>query len=187
MADSEPIDVVDLTDRPVRIVTRGEAHSTDATHRGVHIFVFKDHTLQEMVLQQRSKNKSVSPLKWCHSASGHLLAGQTYLSGAIHELDELFHGREVPLEVIHGLRRFCTFRMRDSEKNNEFITLYTLVYEGEFKIDPNEVEAIEYKSVAAVAAELQTDLDKYTRAFRQTFEVFLRLRDIYEANGVAWA
>lgn len=185
MADSEPIDVVDATDRPIRIVTRGEAHREDATHRGVHIFIFKDDSLQEMLIQQRSKTKSVSPSKWCHSASGHLLAGQTYLSGAIHELDEIFHGKVVPLEVIRGLRKFCSFRMRDSESNNEFITLYTLVYDGQFEVDPEEVQAIEYKAVAVVAAELQADPDKYTRAFHQTFEVFWRLREIYLRNAVA--
>jgi isopentenyldiphosphate isomerase len=186
MADNEPIDVVDLLDRPIHIVTRSEAHREDATHRGVHIFIFKDASHQEILVQQRSKTKSVSPLKWCHSASGHLLAGQTYLSGAIHELDELFHGKVVPIEVIRGLRKYCNFRMRDSETNNEFITLYTLVYEGQFELDPDEVQSIEYKPVTAVVAEIETDTDKYTRAFRQTFEVYLRLRDIYQANGITF-
>ncbi len=186
MADDELIDIVDHADRPIRMATRAEAHATDATHRGVHIFIFKDSSCEEMLLQQRSKNKSVSPLKWCHSASGHLLAGQTYVSGAIHELDELFHGKAVPIHIVQSLHKFCSFRLRDSASNNELITLFTLVYDGKFEIDPDEVERIEYKKVATLAKELEMDPSKYTRAFHQTFAVFMRLGEIYQSNGVAW-
>lgn len=57
---------------------------------------------------------------------------------------------------------FGCFRIWDSKSNNEFITLFTLVYNREFEFDPKEVETIEYTKIAKVAAELQTDMDKQT-------------------------
>jgi 16S rRNA (adenine1518-N6/adenine1519-N6)-dimethyltransferase len=173
-------------DRPIRIATRGEAHAKGLLHRCVHIFMFRDSEHGELLIQQRSKKKKVSPLKWCHSASGHLLAGQSYLAGAIHELDELFHESEVPFEVISNLRKFANFRMTDSPTNNEFVALYMVVYDDTFeRYDRNELACPPiYKRLDTIVQEVESNPDKYTLAFKQTLDVYMKLRNIYRINRV---
>lgn len=186
MAESELVDVVDETDRPVRAVPRGEVHSKGLLHRCVHILLFREHEQKDLLIQQRSKNKEQSPLKWCHSASGHVLAGQSYLEGAIHELDELFHARPIPGEVAENLKKFTTFRMTDSPTNNEFVTMYTVVFDGRFdEYDRNELaRAPLYRNLDKIIKEMRQDPEKYTLAFRQTLQVYTNLRHIYRVHGV---
>jgi len=101
-------------------------------------------------------------------------------------LDELFHETEVPFELIDNLRSFATFRMTDSSTNNEFVTLYTVVYDGTFdSSDKNELACPPlYKNLDIIIQEIENDANKFTPAFKQTLEVYIKLRSIYRANHV---
>lgn len=84
--DDEIFDVVDENDVPVGKATRAEVHAKDLIHRAVHVLVFNRNG--DLWLQKRSLAKDKNPGVWDSSVSGHLDAGEDYLTAAVRELGE---------------------------------------------------------------------------------------------------
>ena len=84
--DDEIFDVVDALDRVISQATRREVHAQGLLHRAVHILILN--SSGEVFLQKRSMAKDTHPDCWASSASGHLDAGEDYLSAAIRECKE---------------------------------------------------------------------------------------------------
>ena len=84
--DLEIFDVVDSSDHPIRTATRVEVHRENLIHRAVHIFVINKNG--DLYLQKRSLQKDKNPGLWDSSVSGHLDAGEDYLTAATRELAE---------------------------------------------------------------------------------------------------
>lgn len=83
----ELFDLVDEQDVVIGQVTRGEAHSNPALlHRSVQTLVFD--SAGRVLLQLRSARKDLYPHYYCASASGHVIAGDTYEATARRELAE---------------------------------------------------------------------------------------------------
>lgn len=84
---NELFDLVDLDDRVIGQVRRGEAHRNPALiHRSVQVLVFSHDG--RVLLQKRSAAKDLFPNYWCASASGHVASGEDYLTTARRELAE---------------------------------------------------------------------------------------------------
>lgn len=79
---------VDENDRVLGSITRNEAHSgTNKIHRASVVFIFSPDN-QDLLLQQRSSQKDMSPGFWAESVGGHVSCGQTYKQAAIRETQE---------------------------------------------------------------------------------------------------
>ncbi len=84
--DDEIFDVVDENDVPTGTATRAEVHAQNLVHRAVHVFVLNKNG--DLYLQKRSLRKDRNPGLWDSSVSGHLDAGEEYLTAAVRELGE---------------------------------------------------------------------------------------------------
>ena len=126
----ELFDVVDESDRPVRVAPRGEVHRHGWLHRAVHIFVFN--ATGEIFLQRRSRWKDVHPLSWDSSAAGHVNTGEEYGPTAARELQEEL-GVQAEVQEI-GAIAACP------ETGHEFVRLYRAEHEGPFTLAPAEIE-----------------------------------------------
>jgi 16S rRNA (adenine1518-N6/adenine1519-N6)-dimethyltransferase len=81
----------------------------------------------------RSRWKDRHPLAWDSSAAGHVNAGEEYDQSAARELREEL-GINTPLVRMAKLSA--------SERTGyEFICLYRGSYDGEFRLEPSEIEA----------------------------------------------
>jgi len=83
---SELVDVVDRNGEPTgKIVDKAIAHRDELWHRDVHVWITNG---TEFLEQQRARDKSIMPLEWDVSASGHVGTGQSFEEAAIRETDE---------------------------------------------------------------------------------------------------
>lgn len=83
----ELFDLVDERDRIIGVVRRGEAHRNPALiHRSVQTLVFDG--AGRALLQLRSARKDLYPGYYCASASGHVIAGDSYEATAGREMVE---------------------------------------------------------------------------------------------------
>lgn len=82
----EYLDILDENGKRLGVKLRQDVHKDGDWHKVAFIFVVN--SKGEIIIQKRSKEKETNPNKWTASASGHLLAGDTEIEGALRELEE---------------------------------------------------------------------------------------------------
>lgn len=153
----ELFDVVDENDQPTGQGTRGEVHARNLLHRAVHVFVCN--TRGDLLLQQRSLLKDVHPGVWDSSVSGHLNAGEDYLTAAIRELNEEMAIRTdtAPEEIA---------RIRPCEETGwEHVRLYLTRHHGSVRFPAAEVEAAAWFPVAEIEAWIAARPEDFAAGF----------------------
>jgi len=158
----EIFDVVDANDRVIGQATRREVHERRLLHRAVHIFVFN--SAGELLIQKRSADKDEFPLCWTSSASGHLDAGEDYASAAVRELNE-----ELGLT---GELKFVSKLPASTETANEHTALFRCVSDAPPRIDPEEIDRVEFRSLEAVAELIRTSPETVSPPFCTLFEYY---------------
>jgi isopentenyl-diphosphate delta-isomerase type 1 len=129
----ELFDVVDHNDAVIGQAPRREVHARNLLHRATHVMV---HDAQgRLFLQKRSLSKDTFPGCWDSSCSGHLDAGEDYLTAAWRELGEEigWHDQTLPLRPLLKLHA-------SQETGHEFIQIYILgPISGPFDLHPGEI------------------------------------------------
>jgi isopentenyldiphosphate isomerase len=127
----EMFDLVDLDDRVIGQVRRGEAHRNPGLiHRSVQVLVFTH--AGQLLLQRRSASKDLFPGYYCASASGHVARGEEYAATAERELEEEL-GISSPLTYIGKA-------LVESEPETELTALYATVSDGPYRFHPTETD-----------------------------------------------
>lgn len=127
----ELFDLVDVRDTVIGTVRRGDAHRDPSLiHRSVQILVMDG--AGRVLLQLRSARKDLFPNYYCASASGHVIAGETYDATASREIVE-------ELGVAPPLRGLGVTIVR-SEVETEMTALYTARHDGPFAFHPTETD-----------------------------------------------
>jgi isopentenyldiphosphate isomerase len=128
---NEVFDLVDLDDRVIGRVRRGDAHRDPRlVHRSVQIVIF---TFDERILlQRRAASKDLFPGYLCASASGHVMAGDGYEETARRELTEELGVAPTILYVDKALV--------PSAMETEITALFLARCDGPFAFSPTETE-----------------------------------------------
>lgn len=134
------------------VTERGVAHSEGRCHGTAHIWIARENEKSgcDILLQKRSAWKDSNPGCYDISSAGHLSAGDTYLEGAIREMEEELgiHAQKEDLQdlgllekVSHGV--FYGKPFHDHEVSNVY--LYTRPVEAEkLQLQASEVEAVRW-------------------------------------------
>ena len=141
----ERIDIVDKDGSPTgRSAFKSEIHKNGWYHNTIHVWLYtKD---GDILLQQRSRKKTIHPLLWDVSVAGHIDAGETFIEAALRETNE-----EIGLELKSiDLLHIGTFLHESSYndgaiKDNEFHQVYVAeLKKSVYELQPqeNEVEAL---------------------------------------------
>jgi len=129
----ELFDVVDAGDHVISQAPRREVHARHLLHRATHVMVHD--AKGRLFLQKRSLSKDTFPGCWDSSCSGHLDAGEDYLTAAWRELGEEigWHDQTLPLRPLLKLPA-------SPETGHEFIQIYILgPISGPFELHPGEI------------------------------------------------
>ncbi len=162
----EIIDIVDENDNVIGTNTKKNAHLNKLWHRTAHILIFKDESLNETLLQKRSKNKDQYP-GLLAQMGGHLNSGDTYLQGALRELcEEMLVGLTFPNVDLTPL-----FKLKD-EFDHEFRLVYRWVYSGPFKADSKEVEDFFFVKLSELFDDIKKNPQKYTPGCKFIFSEY---------------
>ena len=163
--DDEIFDVVDENDVPVSKATRAEVHAKNLIHRAVHVLVFNRNG--DLWLQKRSSRKDKNPGVWDSSVSGHLDAGEDYLTAAIREL-----GEEIGVEKnSEDLKQVVSVKPTE-ETGWEHIQLYTTQHDGAVNFPAAEIESMMPFPIAEIKAWVEVSPTDFSPTFRMMFEAW---------------
>jgi len=135
----EQIDVVNDNDEIIGTANHDDIYTRSFNRRIVHVLIFN--SKGELALQLRAKTKKYLPGYWSTSIGGHVQAGEDCLDAAKREMEE---------EI--GISKKIDFLWKDTFNASEgnyikFLYTYKLIFDGPFKINPEEVEKMEFFSL----------------------------------------
>jgi isopentenyl-diphosphate delta-isomerase len=156
--------LVNERDEEIGLMEKMEAHEKALLHRAFSIFLFNGNG--EMLLQQRAASKYHSPLLWTNACCSHPMPGETIEAAAKRRLQEEL-GFETTLTKAFHFTYKAAFENGLTE--HEFDHVLVGVYEGEMKLNTEEVQSIKYLSASALMSELQQQPNNYTEWFKIAF------------------
>jgi len=158
----ELFDIIDESDQVIGQEMRSVVHQRGLWHRGVHVLLFTHDG--KLLVQQRSKTKSQSPLAFDCSVSEHVQAGETYHDAAIRGLIEELDIKNIEIQPL------IKFKMNYGFNDNEVSVIYRgIVDPNQVRFDPEEIESVDTYTVE----ELRTLLEQKTELFSYWFEQIL--------------
>jgi 16S rRNA (adenine1518-N6/adenine1519-N6)-dimethyltransferase len=137
----EIFDRVDLDDRVIGRVRRGDAHRDPTLiHRSIQVMVFDSH--RRVLLQRRSGTKDLFPGYYCASASGHVALGEDYATTAMRETEEELGCSTMLAYVGKELVR--------SKYETEMTALFLGCSDGPFTFNPVETDGGDFFALADI-------------------------------------
>lgn len=124
--------IVNTEGEVVGSATREECHAgTFLLHPVVHLHIFN--SAGELYLQKRVMTKKIQPGKWDTAVGGHVDYGERIEDALVRETREELGVRDFTPEF---LMRY-EFR---SQVEAELVYIYKCEYDGDFNLDPSEVD-----------------------------------------------
>jgi len=138
------IDIVNERDEVIGKKFKDLVHQNGDWHRVVHVWVFN--SKKGVLIHKRAICKKMFPGFWDTIIGGHLNSGESYEEAAKRELAE-----EVGIKDYHTLSRLGKWQgisHISAPHNREFIKIFALKYDGEFKkLKPQKSEISEIKFI----------------------------------------
>ena len=163
--NEEPLVVlVDREDREIGLAPKTEAHQKALLHRAFSVFVFNG--VGELLLQQRSPDKYHSGGLWTNTCCSHPLPGENVHDAAHRRLVEEM-GMDCPLESPFWFIYQTEFENGLSEHELDHVFLGNS--DGPFRIDPTEVAAALWISLAELEAWMERRPQDFTFWFKHIY------------------
>lgn len=146
---NEPqIILVDINDRELGSIGKGEAHQSPRLHRAFSVFLYSG---DRMLIQQRADSKYHSGGLWSNGCCSHPRRGES-LAQAVPErmLEEL--GFDCPVEELFEFIYFSRFN--DNLYEYEYDHVFLGEYSGEYILNPEEAQAARWIALDALEREL---------------------------------
>ena len=156
----ELFDIIDENDHVIGQEMRSIVHQRGLWHRGAHVLLFTSDN--KLIVQQRSKTKSQSPLTLDCSVSEHVQAGETYHQAASRGLKE-----ELGLTNI-GLTPLVKFKLNYGPNDNEISMIFKGTAETKhIRFDPEEIESVHAYATEELLTLLEQKPDTFSYWFGQ--------------------
>jgi len=148
--DSEPLILVDDADREIGHLDRADCHAgSGVLHRAFSLLIFNGNG--ELLLQQRAASKRLWPLYWSNSCCSHPRRAEGMESAAHRRLTEEL-GIDCPLQFLFKFQYQAQFDATGAER--ELCSVFIGRCAGRVRINPQEIHAWRWISMAALEAEM---------------------------------
>ena len=107
----------------------------------------------ELALQLRAAHDDSFPLHWDFSAAGGIDEGEDPAAAATRELKE-----EIGVDgnISFVTERLCTYlAWQTNEPEDDYVYVYKISYDGQFSLDPNEVQEIRFLSLDEIRKKIE--------------------------------
>jgi len=160
--------LVDDNDKEIGTDTRENCHlGKGRRHRAYVVFLFHG---GKLLLQQRSRFKTLWPGAWDVSFTSHVYPGESYEQAAkrkgIQELGATFG----PLRDVYS---FVYFAPQGNYAENEFCRLLVAEFDGKVKPNQDEIMAVKWTTVKELGGDLKKSPDAYTPWLKLALEGFI--------------
>jgi isopentenyl-diphosphate delta-isomerase len=157
----EYVVLVDEQDQVIGQLEKIEAHELGLLHRAFSVLLFNDRG--ELLLQQRAAHKYHSPLLWTNTCCSHQRPNETTLMAAERRLKEEM-GMSAPMQTAFKFQYKATLDQGLTEHELDHVLFgYT---NQDPNINPEEVAAFRWISMAQLLEELQSKRDSFTIWFQ---------------------
>ncbi len=147
------------------ITTKNYAHQAGLLHPISVIYVFNSRG--KLIIQKRSDSGL-----WDHSAAGHLNIGETHKNAAQRELAEELGISNVSLSFLgSGIMTHSLIPI----KTRHYFNLFTCSYDGQLKIQTDEVLEVDYVSLKELEKRLLKEPETFSGGFHATYKYFSKL------------
>lgn len=164
----ELVVLVNEADQQIGLMEKLEAHQKGLLHRAFSVFLFNKKG--EMLLQKRANTKYHSPNLWTNAVCSHPRNGESYKNGAMRRLNEEL-GISTEIE-----EKFHFIYKADVGQNlweHELDYVFVGIYDGIFKLNPNEVSETRYISLIDLQKEILSNPDNFTEWFKIILNKYL--------------
>jgi isopentenyl-diphosphate delta-isomerase len=170
----EEVILVDTEDRPIGIKEKMKAHQSGGMlHRAFSAFVFNKNN--ELLLQRRALSKYHSGGLWTNTCCSHPRPGEDTIAAGKRRMEE-------ELGMSCNLEEAFTFIYKAALDNetteHEFDHVLIGRFDGELRLNPEEVDSIKWLPMSEIA----TLLDKHPDDFTVWFKIAFKRVDNYMKN-----
>lgn len=163
----EQVILVDQNDQPIGLMPKLEAHQKAVLHRAFSVFILNDQN--EIMLQQRAREKYHSPLLWTNTCCSHQREGETNIEAGNRRLFEEMGFHAELRELFHFIYR-APFDNGLTEHELDHVMIGR--YNGKPNINPEEVEAWKWMKIEDIKADMVANPEIYTVWFKIIFDEF---------------
>ncbi len=163
----EKVILVNEKDEQIGLMEKLEAHEKAILHRAFSVFILNDKN--EIMLQQRAKQKYHSPLLWTNTCCSHQREGETNVEAGVRRLYEEM-GFEVELKELFHFIYKAPFDNGLTEHELDHVMIG--YYNAAPKINLDEVENWKWMAIEDVKKDMLLHPEIYTVWFKIIFEEF---------------
>lgn len=164
--DSDRVILVDAADRETGVADKLQAHREGLRHRAISVLIVDG--AGRMLLQRRAMGKYHSGGLWTNACCSHPRPGEASLAAAVRRLREEM-GFSCPLHPLF----VTSYRAAVGDLiEDEVVHVFGGVYIGPVAPDPAEVEAIEWRDIAGLVADIATQPQRYSVWFAKYLAEF---------------
>ncbi len=164
----EQVILVNEQDEQLGLMPKMEAHEKALLHRAFSVFIFN--VKDELLLQKRAAHKYHSPNQWTNTCCSHQRNGETSINAGKRRLFEEM-GFSCELEEKFSFIYKAPFDNGLTEHELDHVLIG--YYNENPKINPDEVDDYEWKSIHGIEIEIRDNPDKYTVWFKIIFKEYL--------------
>jgi len=162
----EKVILVDSTDRQIGTMGKMEAHQLEGKlHRAFSVFVFNKN--KELLLQRRAHDKYHSGGLWTNTCCSHPHPGEDTIAAGKRRMKEEL-GINCVLEEAFTFIYQAAFDNETTEYEFDHVLIGR--YDGELRLNYEEVESIKWLSLSEIAIWIKKYPDDFTVWFKIAFE-----------------
>lgn len=163
----EHVILVNERDEPIGLMPKMEAHEKAVLHRAFSVFVLN--SKNEVMLQQRARDKYHSPLLWTNTCCSHQREGETNVAAGTRRLREEMGFTTELRELFHFIYK-APFDNGLTEHELDHVMIGR--YDGIPEINPTEVESWKWVDIESIKRDMEAHPERYTVWFRIIFDEF---------------
>ena len=163
----EKVVLVNEKDEVLGLMEKMQAHENGLLHRAFSVFLFNENG--DMLLQRRASTKYHSPLQWTNACCSHPRANETYKQAAERRIKEDLGITGDISEKFHFIYKADVGQeLWEHELDHVFVGKYN----GEFQLNPAEVQEVRYISMQDLEAEIKLHPEHFTEWFKIILEEY---------------
>jgi isopentenyl-diphosphate delta-isomerase len=165
---NEQVILVDKNDKEIGTEEKTKAHVDGKLHRAFSIFIFNNSG--KMLLQKRASDKYHSGGLWTNACCSHPRPKEN-LAEATHRRLKEEMGFDCPLKT--RFRFIYKAALNNGITEHELDYVFTGLYEGEIKINPDEADDYKWIDIKSLKEDLACHPNDYTAWFKIAVDVLL--------------